>query len=480
MIYYDCSQPETIVFHGSMGYSNQEQVFKTRMSQLDQAAAQYNKLLENGPFRDLSWAEELHRRMESGNLSEGGRLVCPFLRPSFISRRQYDSLVRTGEALISAIDRMGEMALRNPALLARLELLPAEKMLAAIDPGYQALEVAARLDSQVSNGHLSFVHYNADSPSGAAYADALAGLFYDAPPVKQFRKKYHLTRLGGKKHLLQALLKAYKQFGGVRKPNIAIVEFRPVYHSRQSEYELFRDYFRGEGYPVEIVSPEQLEYRGGVLRKGPFEIHLVYRRFGVQEFLTRFDLTHPLVQAYRDRAVCIVNSFRAELAHKKAMFGLLTDEMLTEKFPAAERKAIREHVPWTRLASLGKTTYQEKTIDLPEFIAKNREKLALKPNDDYSDRHVYFGWEMDDESWGRALKQVMRMPYVVQERVEPARSVFPMMNFGVLEFRELQVDMHPHAYLGKVQGCSSWLSTGKTGFSSAAGIAPTFILDAKG
>src|SRR2546430_17464153 len=138
---------------------------------------------------------------------------------------------------------------------------------------------------------------------------------------------------------------------------------------------------------VEIVSPEQLESRAGVLRKRSFEINLVYRRLGVQEFLIRFDLTHPLVQAYRDRAVCVVNSFRSELAHKKAMFGLLTDEAVTAKFPAVERKAIRDHVPWTRLVSQGKTTYDGKLIDLPEFVIKHREKLALKPNDDYSDKH---------------------------------------------------------------------------------------------
>jgi hypothetical protein len=30
-----------------------------------------------------------------------------------------------------------------------------------------------------------------------------------------------------------------------------------------------------------------------------------------------------------------------------------------------------------------------------------------------------------------------------------------------------------------VQGCSSWLSTGSTGFSSAAGIVPTYVLDSK-
>jgi len=449
------------------------------MSQLDDAVARYNKSLESGPFRDLAWAEALQKRMEDAKLSSGGRVICPFLRPNFISRRQFDTLVKTAESLIGAIDRMEQMVLVNPALLARLELLPAEKMLAAIDPGYQALEVAARLDSHLCNGSLHFVQYNADSPTGGGFSDALADLFYDIPPIKELRKKYSLAKVGSRKHLLQALLKSYKQFGGTKKPNIAIVEFRQPYQGGQSEYELFRDYFRDEGYAVEIVSPEQLEYRNRVLRKGNFEINLVYRRLGVQEFLIRFDLAHPLVQAYRDRSVCVVNSFRSELAHKKAMFGLLTDETVTAKFPAAERKAIRDHVPWTRLVSASKTTYSNETVDLPEFIVQNRERLALKPNDDYSDLHTYFGWEMDASAWERALKQAMRSPYVVQERVDPVRSVFPLMSFGHLEFREMQVDLHPHAYLGKVQGCSTWLSSGKSGFSSAAGIVPTFILDSK-
>ena len=225
------------------------------MSLLDDAVAKYNKLLENGPFRDLAWAEALHQRMETLNLSAGGRLICPFLRPNFLSRRQYESLVRGGEALVAAIDRMEQMVLASPALLARLELLPAEKMLASIDPGYQALEVAGRLDTHLNDGRLRFVQYNADSPTGAGYADALSDLFYDLPPMKEFRKKFSLAKVGSRKHLLQALLKSYKQFGGSKKPNIAIVEFRTTYHPGQSEFEGFRDFFRDEGYAVEIVSP---------------------------------------------------------------------------------------------------------------------------------------------------------------------------------------------------------------------------------
>src|ERR1022692_1602066 len=85
------------------------------MSQLDEAVARYNKLLETGPFSDLAWAEALHERMESGKLSAGGRLICPFLRPNLISRRQYDSLVKNGELLISAIGRLGRSVRGNPA-----------------------------------------------------------------------------------------------------------------------------------------------------------------------------------------------------------------------------------------------------------------------------------------------------------------------------------------------------------------------------
>ena len=58
--------------------------------------------------------------------------------------------------------------------------------------------------------------------------------------------------------------------------------------------------FRHDGYQTEIITPDQLEYRNGVLRRGDFTVDLVYRRVRVSEFLIRFDLNHPLVRAYRD------------------------------------------------------------------------------------------------------------------------------------------------------------------------------------
>ena len=448
------------------------------MTQLDEAIARYHRILESEPHRDLRWVKTLQEQMEARQLSAGGRLLCPFLRPNFVTQKQYDSLVKTGEALLSAVDRMLKLALASPALLSRMQLFPAEKMLAAIEPGYNLAEVSAQLDLQINNGSLHVTQYSAEAFSGGAWSEGLADLFYDCAPVKEFRRRYNLTRVGKKKPFLQALLKAYKMFAGAKKPNIAIVEFRNP--TGRSEYELYRDYFRGEGYSCELVTPDQLEYRNGVLRAGSFDIDLVYRRVNAQEFLLRYTLEHPLLEAYRDHKVCVVNSFRSELARKKAMFALLTEESLVAKFPILERKAIREHVPWTRVMRSGKATLAngKTTEDLVEYVKQHRSKLALRPNDEYTDLQSFTGAEHDEGSWARSVREALRAPYVVQQHVAPARSIFPIMNFGLLEFREMQVDVQPQAFLGKVAGCSTYVSSSGPGsYSASAGIAPTFIID---
>jgi hypothetical protein len=133
------------------------------------------------------------------------------------------------------------------------------------------------------------------------------------------------------------------------------------------------------------------------------------------------------------------------------------------------------------MVATAKTTYYDKKdVDLPEFILKNKEKLVLRPNDDSTELHSFRGSEVDEAGWEKALKTALRNPYVVQEVVEPVHDVFPLMNYGHLEMRKMRVDVHPHTYLGRVQGCSSWLTAvSNSGFSTLAGVAPTFLLEAK-
>jgi hypothetical protein len=298
--------------------------------------------------------------------------------------------------------------------------------------------------------------------------------------VKEFRKRYKLAKPGSGKPLVSSILRVWKDFGGTQQPSVGILEFNQPFATFEShESLLLAELLRSQGLTTEIISPDQLDYRGGVLRRGDTPIDVVYRGVRAHDFLMRYDLTHPLVRAYRDRKVCVVNSFRTEMARKRAMLALLSDESLQELFPPAERKAISDSIPWTRVVAQGKTTYQGKPVDLIEFILKNRPTLVLRPNEDSGELHSTDGLHTDDAGWERALGVALRHPFVVQERVEPHPVTFPVDNYGELAYRDLRVDVAPHTFLGKVKGCSSRLSAPQGGFSTLGGLAPTFILESK-
>src|SRR5678815_4812926 len=217
------------------------------MSLVNEATARFHKLIESEPYIDLAWAHALQERIKSEKLD--GRPVSPVLRPHLITQKDYASLVRASETLLSAIARVEKLALETPALLGRMQLLPAEKMLATVDPGYSTVGITALLDAAVHDGSIRITSFSAEAPAGVLYGDALSDLYYEAPPVKQFRKKYKLQKMGGAKHLLGGLLKTYKEFGGKqKKPNIAILEFKAPFAAASSDHALLAGFFAREGY----------------------------------------------------------------------------------------------------------------------------------------------------------------------------------------------------------------------------------------
>jgi hypothetical protein len=271
--------------------------------------------------------------MAEQHLIVNGRPVTPVLRPHFISRRQYTNLMKTAELINTAIERVRTLALENPALMARMEMLPAEKMLAQVDPGYAA-PVAALLDTQVNNGSLHMTGSQADLPAGVLYNEALSNIFYDALPVKDIRKRFKLSKTGGSKPLVQALLKAWKQFGGSREPVIGVLEFKQAFETPEShESMLLVELFRKSGYRPRSYRPTSWSTANGCCGRADFALDVVYRNLRAHEFLMRFDLRHPLVRAYRERRVCVVNSFRTELTRKRALLALLTDPEVNKSFP---------------------------------------------------------------------------------------------------------------------------------------------------
>src|SRR6185369_4676845 len=123
------------------------------MSLVSEAVARYHKLIESDPYIDLAWAHALQERIQAEKLD--GRPVSPVLRPHFVTKRDYAGLVKATETILSAIARMEKLALATPSLLARLQLLPAERMLTQVDPGY-SIQISSLLDTALTEKSLRF------------------------------------------------------------------------------------------------------------------------------------------------------------------------------------------------------------------------------------------------------------------------------------------------------------------------------------
>jgi uncharacterized circularly permuted ATP-grasp superfamily protein len=442
----------------------------------------YDRLLDAALARDLF--EHLRSFQQRHGMLVGparDRLVCAVLRPRLITARQYAALQSAAAQVGRAIRAVGAAAVADEALLAPYALGATERELLRIEPGYAGAALFGRLDGFLApdGSWCYFVESNLESPAGVAYDEALAQAFDQTEVMVAFRRMYRAEPLPVRQALEALLLECYHHWGGQGTPTVAIVDYGGAV--TYSEFEWLRDHFIQDGIPTIIADPGELRYAGGRLLAGDTPIDLVYRRVLQHEFLARYDLSHALIRAYADRAVCVVNPLRTKPVHTKLIMWLLSDE----DGPAAGlldqdmRAAVDRHVPWSRLVARGPTRYAGERVDLLAFARQNRERLVLKPNDDYGGKGVLLGWETSQAAWERGLEEALGAPFLLQERVPVPVERYPTWSDeGGLQFAKRYVDADPCIFGDSAAGCLTRIAaTALLNVSAGGGSAPpTFLV----
>jgi Circularly permuted ATP-grasp type 2 len=454
---------------------------------LQDAIDHYHSLLDPAMAHD-TWGA-LTSGMRERNLFFGERPLTTVLRPRLITRDQY-ALLQSACGLVGAACRtLAAAMLQDATLRADLMLTPGEEELIAMHPGYLEPSAHSRMDTflTVDGGSLQFVEYNGESPAAIAYEDELSQVFLETPALRAFSERYAVSALPARQHLLACLLESWAAFGGSGSPTIAILDWRGL--PTHSEFLLFQRYFHERGLQAIICAPDDLRFDGKRLRAlveggAPVEIDLVYKRVLTSELLVHYGddaLAHPLMRAYAAGKVCLVNSFRAKLLHKKSIFALLTDDACQHHFSAEQRAAISRHVPWTRVVRPGETTYQGERIDLVDFARRNQDRLLLKPNDEYGGKGIVIGWETSPAEWDAALAEALQSPFVLQERVTIAYEDYPALIDGAVQIGRRLVDSDPFMFGSEVRGCLSRLSTVTLLNVTAGGgsTVPVLVVEAK-
>ena len=441
--------------------------------------AHYHSLLKGAHVDDA--IQRLDAGVRRHGLYFDSRPICSVLRPFFISDSRYAEIIEGSRRIISAIHKIYRRLMESPELRKEIGISRAEEEIIAIDPGYAHPDASGRLDAFLdSQGGFGVVEYNPDSPGGLLYGDVLGDIFSEMSVLNEFSRKYRIRRIPIRPLILETLLSCYRQWGWSEHPNIAIVDWNTA--KTRAEFEVSAEHFESKGYSTRIVDPGELEYRGGWLSAQGFKIHIVYKRIVTGELVERCGANHPLVRAARDRAVCVVNSFRVQILFRKSILALLQDARFESTFTNEERIALRKHVPWTRRIVEQRTDYDGIQIDLVEFLLKYRERLVLKPDGAYGGAGVVLGWESSDEVWQGALRNALspESEYVVQERVEVLEEEFPSLNRGKLDLMKRYVDFDPYVWSGEnIEGAGVRLSTSSVLNVTAGGgsAAPVFIVD---
>ena len=426
--------------------------------------AAYHALLEDGRLAAAS-AELLAEGQRERRLMFGERPLCVALRPQMLTRKRFDQAVAAAEGVYSALAALERAVLQDADLRQELGLEDEEERLAMADPGFKSSSPAVRLDSFFA-GQVRFVEYNAESPAGMAYSDNLAAIFAQLPVMKAFRKQFRGRFQPTRRRQLGAMLNAFRQWGKGARPVVAIVDWEGL--PTAPEFEMFKTFFEEGGIKTVICDPRALEFRRGRLYAQSVPVNLVYRRVLTSELLRRVDGTSALCDAYVAGAVCVVNSFRAKLLHKKMSLALLSDPLYRRLYTQAQRAAIRRHIPWTRRVR----------PELAEDISLRRQKLVLKPNDEYGGKGVVLGWTVGQAEWEDAIEVALRESYVVQEAVEIPRVPFPVVLDG-LQYIDLAVDLDPYLFDGRVGGFMTRVSAAAllNVTAGAGSVVPTFVLE---
>jgi Glutathionylspermidine synthase preATP-grasp len=438
----------------------------------ERAIAQYHNLLLCDETLTPAMFEKLRSAMRNNQLLYGDRPIGIALRPHLLDQKQFRALTLSAERVTSALEEVAAAVVQDPKLMGELGLTEAERKMALVEPGFSTAGVTTRLDAFVHSDEIKFVESNAENPSSLPDQEELNRLLLELPVMASFSRHYRLRQFSPVKRLLETLLSTYREWGGAGVPNVAILDWKDLPTS--SEFVFLQEHFRAQGVPTIICSPDDLEYGQRQLRSGAFRINVVYKRVIIHEFLARYDDTHPLIRAYVNHDVCLVNPFRCKIMHKKAVFEMLTDEERQDWFTSSEKKAIRRTVPWTRRVFDRKTTRNGQTINLLEFIRRNRSMFVLKPNDDYGGHGVHFGAQLDEQEWDNAIEIALSVDYIVQDALDLHPEVFPIFSETDWKLQPMFVDTNPFLFRGKVCGAMVRLSAtpivnvtsggGETGF----------------
>ncbi len=358
-----------------------------------------------------------HDAAKSGLLYDGRPLAICFY-PVILSQAQIVHISDIVKALMQLMEKITGLFLQEPAVKKLFGFSPEQTELIEVEPGYKCAIPCGRFDSFFDGQNIRFTELNTDGTAGMYGAEKVAKLFLTTPSMQQFFSGYSMRSFDIHHCVLQTLLDCYGQFVGAqphRSPHIAIVDWKEA--RTYAEFVAFEQFCREQGYEAVVADPREMEYDGTVLSHHGRKIDIIYRRVVSSEYIKRLDEVGPMTRAFKDHHVCVVGSFRSDVAFSKKVFAVPRTPGLGHFFSESERELVERCIPWTRAFEDIACEYHGQEIAMPELARRNRNAFVLKPSSLYEGQGVWLGTQKSQDEWEDLIRTALEEDYVLQELV---------------------------------------------------------------
>jgi glutathionylspermidine synthase len=357
----------------------------------------------------------------------------PFLaHPMFVTEDELNQFQKIGDMMLSITNKLTKTYLEDSKFRKYFGFSELLEELILVDNGYDINVPIGRFDIFFKDyDNFKFCELNTDGSSAMNEDNQLAKILLETQALKDFGNQYKLNYFELFFSWVDESIKIYNKYTVEnKKPNVAIVDF--IESATTFEFEEFKKAYEERGYNCIIVDPRDLKYKDGNLYHEDYKIDLVYRRIVTFELIERSEEIKDFIQAYKDKAVCVIGSIRSQIVHNKIVFKILHDDYTLNLLSEEEQDFVKKHVPLTKIFSGDKSVFNQ--------VLNNKEKYIMKPFDLNASRGVYTGRDFSQEEWEEKLLESWSEDYLYQEYCDPYTRDFVVYEDGeavVKEFKQI-------------------------------------------
>lgn len=398
----------------------------------DKVNSDYIDLIMSNPKKYYEDYNEAFEKVSNSTAIYKGKPI-PFLaHPMFVTENELSQFQKISDMMLSITNKLTKTYLEDSKFRKLFGFSELLEELILVDNGYDINVPIGRFDIFFKDyDNFKFCELNTDGSSAMNEDNQLAQILLETQALKDFGNQYKLNYFELFFSWVDESIKIYNKYTMEnKKPNVAIVDF--IESATTFEFEEFKKAYEERGYNCIIVDPRNLKYKDGDLYHEDYKIDLVYRRIVTFELIERSEEIKDFIQAYKDKAVCVIGSIRSQIVHNKIVFKILHDDYTLNLLSEEEQDFVKKHVPLTKIFNGDKSVFNQ--------VLNNKEKYIMKPFDLNASRGVYTGRDFSQEEWEEKLLESWSEDYLYQEYCDPYTRDFVVYEDGeavVKEFKQI-------------------------------------------